>query len=247
MYKFLKFGSNTCVFFATLGATLFTAAAVHAQPMNVPIVPGFNSMMNGPTWSFLEEGTGNNANLPGTLLPSTVNLTVYMGANPITTVGWTDPAQIQSLPLIWAHQGGGAWHAQTAFGPVPLPANTLFMHPGATIPGTVVSNRAVVSYLVPLAQNNGHPWKAAKVKYRFTDIDPYCGDGITWTIFRNSTVVASGSLFSTTFTPLASTGNVQTPLFPITGNDRINFVVDEGPNNDFQCDSTGLKGTIHLQ
>ncbi len=246
-----KLDRKTHTFTATLGAALLGAAAAHAQPINVQIVPSFSSILNGPTdvWTYREEGTGNNANLPGTLLPSNANVTYYIGANPTphTTVGWNDPAQIQALPVVFAHQGAGNWKAHSAYGPVPLAANTLFMHPGATIPGTIVSNRVVVSYLVPLAQNNGNPWKAGKVKYNFTDIDPYCGDGITWSILVNSTIIATGSLFSTTFTPLASTGTVQTALFPINGNDRINFVVDQGPNNDFQCDATGLKGTIHLQ
>jgi hypothetical protein len=223
-----------------LAGFVFVATTVHAQPANYQIAGGFNPNSNvaTDTWTYREGPPGG----PYTLLTAMTLFNIKINNVPNTNPGWWDPTLPNSVPAFQAHMTQpGNWTTQPCCGVVKLPPQTVFYHPGH---GNI---QAILRFLVPAAQANGRPWKAAKIHYKLTDSDYNGGDGITWEIDHNITMLASGSLFSTNPTSLATTGNQTTSLFPVSGGDTIDFIINSGPNGDESFDTTGLKGFVHLQ
>jgi hypothetical protein len=94
----------------------------------------------------------------------------------------------------------------------------------------------VVSFLVPKSGT-------VTVKYSFTDIDPYGGNGVNWYVDLNSGV--AGDLYSGTIdsTPgHASTTGKQSFQIAVSQGDRLNFIIDANGNYDF--DSTAMTAII---
>jgi hypothetical protein len=218
---------------AALATACIAGAAGKAHAINFPIAAASMSTTNpaGP-WSYMEGSTTS-----PNLLTTQYQLGVVINGTPTTIPGWIDPTPPNNVPLFGdRYIMPGVWKSPTGFN---LPNNTMFMHPAH---GGV---QAILRFIVP-AKPNGTSYKAGKITYKLTDLDPFGGDGISWEIDHNG-VLASGSLFSTGSGPLATTGNHTLGLFPVHTGDTIYFVVDAGPNGDENYDTTGLKGMIHLQ
>ena len=221
---------------ALAAACVGNAAPAWAAVFN--IAPGFNPASNVITdrWTYMEGPAYGSY----TLLPNPAAFVVNT-PGPFTTFGWNNPANFNSVPAFFAHNGGGTWTVNPCCGVVPLPNYTLIYHPGSGPGGGLPSDRAVLRFTVP-PQASGASYHSAKIKYKFTDVDRHGGDGIKWFIDHNGATQATGTLFSTVG-PLATTGT-QYAGFAVSTGDTIDFVLDPIANENF--DSTGLTGSITL-
>jgi len=104
---------------------------------------------------------------------------------------------------------------------------------------------SAISFLVPTAG-------LATIIFQFTPNDYSCAlpgsrvpaDGIVWSVDKNTEIVTTGKLYSTSAMSLATTGS-QNLSFPVAVGDRINFVIAPNKGNA-NCDSTVLTATITI-
>ncbi len=117
-------------------------------------------------------------------------------------------------------------------GPIIAPPRSITEHPSSSSD----IGDTVVSFLVPKTG-------AVTVKYSFTDIDPYGGNGVNWYVDLNSGV--AGDLYSGMIdsTPghVGTTGK-QSFQIAVSQGDRLNFIIDS--NGDYSFDSTAMTAII---
>lgn len=200
----------------TASASIASAAPAYSWNLSRAMMSNFgtNPLNGGGPWSAMYDAVG-----------STLN-----------------PANFQMMPTLasnWMGQPQDAWTFPTSHslsvsvptGPLPMGSNPVvakgmpMLHPG---PG----KSSVVRWKSPL---NG----SVHVLARISDANAGCGNGIAWTILRDSMSVAAGTL------PDGHNGTVVHLQVPVTAftathpGTSIYFVVS--PNgNDHQCDSTIL-------
>ncbi len=156
------------------------------------------------------------------------------------TFGWDSPSLQNGVPLFFNHQSTQLWWVRgSCCGPVTLPAQSIFIHPGAN------GVKAVLSFLVP-AKPTGQSYSSARIKGQITDVDYNGGDGVSWSLEHQVgatyTTVATGAVNSTTPSPLSS--SPVSAGFAVATGDRINIVIDANSNEFF--DLTALTGLIQL-
>jgi len=131
-------------------------------------------------------------------------------------------------PAIFANKRNSPIHTNYCCGRVVLPKWSIFNHPTTS---THLGD-SVLSFLVPTGGT-------VTVKYRFTDIDPWGGNGIRWYVDLNSGVngdLYSGKLHSTPG-HIRTTGT-RTFQIQVAKGDRLNFIIDS--NSDWNFDSTAV-------
>ena len=226
-----------------LAATLMAGIASPAQATIFRFYTNFSATINGApnNWSY-EQRPG----LPGTetlLTSGNVPFKIWIssfGGTAGITRGWDSPTLPNIVPIFFDHQNTQLWWVRgSCCGPVTLPAQSIFIHPGAS------GVKAVLSFLVP-TNASGLAYTSARIKGQITDVDYNGGDGVTWSVEHqvgaSYTTVATGSVNSTVPSPLSS--NVVSVGFPVTTGDRINIVIDANANELF--DLTALTGQIQL-
>lgn len=78
----------------------------------------------------------------------------------------------------------------------------------------------------------GSTTSAVRVLARFSDIDPNCGDGVKWVVYKNTTVLGSGVIAN------GNHGAVFGTAVSVVPADSLYFVVE--PHANYQCDNTAL-------
>jgi hypothetical protein len=220
---------------ARIGLVLtFLAVGAHAQTYNA--ATGFSTKTNTDTslWSYRYNTTGTrDGNY--TLLPY-VERWGYQWYNDqgekIVKFGWFAQPSNGTYPGICANKR--ATPITTYYGShrIVLPKRSIFEHPStiSTVGDTVLS------FLVPTSGT-------VTVKFRFTDIDPYGGNGINWYVDLNSEI--NGDLYSGRVHShsghIATTGTRSFQIAVVEG-DRLNFVIDS--DGEFHYDSTAVKAIV---
>ncbi len=220
-------------------------------------VTQFSIKANSDTslWSYRVNSTGVHDN-NYSLLPESGNINkgVFLVPNAKASVGyslkvallpcWVTTSNPSGPPSVCANKTdynvledgtlGSAIHSNLV-----SPAQHIRFHP--PMPGLTV-----VSFLAPATG-------LATIQYDFTPIDYSCSlpssgytaDGIVWSVDSNTTILATGTLQSTSATDVATTGS-QTISAQVSKGDRINFTI--APNNgNANCDTTVLSASITLQ
>ncbi len=78
----------------------------------------------------------------------------------------------------------------------------------------------------------GNTTGTVRVLTRFSDIDPGCGDGVKWVVYKNTTVLGTGIIAN------GNHGAIFDTAISVLPTDVLYFVVE--PNANSQCDSTAL-------
>jgi hypothetical protein len=112
--------------------------------------------------------------------------------------------------------------AEVKFITITLPARAICLHPGPKQPVTA-------AWRSPLAGR-------VKVSAKLRDVDPNCGDGITWAVKRGSEVLAKGEM--------NNGGAAEFPEREITVAVGDLVQVTIGPRKEYTCDSTQLDFTV---
>jgi hypothetical protein len=71
-----------------------------------------------------------------------------------------------------------------------------------------------------------------RVLARISDLDPNCGDGVKWVVYKNTAVLGTGVIAN------GNHGAIFDTAISVVLTDALNFVVE--PNADYFCDSTAL-------
>jgi hypothetical protein len=232
---------------ATLAAAAIVCAglAAPAQAAIFKFYTNFSATVNGAPndWSYEQRpgAPGSETLLTNGNVPFKIWRNAYGPPGlPGNTFGWDSPSLQNSVPLFFDHQNTQLWWGRgSCCGPVTLPAQSIFMHPGAN------GVQAVLSFLVP-PKPTGQSYTSARIKGQITDVDYNGGDGVTWSVEHqvgaSYTTLATGVVYSTVPNPLSS--SVVSVGFAVATGDRINIVVDANSNELF--DLTALTGEIQL-
>jgi hypothetical protein len=78
----------------------------------------------------------------------------------------------------------------------------------------------------------GNTTGTVRVLTRFSDIDPGCGDGVKWVVYKNTTVLGTGIIAN------GNNGAIFDTAVSVLPTDSLYFVVE--PNANSQCDATAL-------
>jgi len=78
----------------------------------------------------------------------------------------------------------------------------------------------------------GNTTGTVRVLTRFSDIDPGCGNGVKWVVYKNTTVLGTGIIAN------GNHGAIFDTAISVLPTDVLYFVVE--PNANYVCDSTGL-------
>jgi hypothetical protein len=92
------------------------------------------------------------------------------------------------------------------------------VHPGTTQP-------VIVKWA-------GKTTGTVRVLTRFSDIDPGCGDGVKWVVYKNTTVLGTGIIAN------GNHGAIFDTAISVLPTDSLFFVVE--PNANHVCDNTAL-------
>jgi hypothetical protein len=92
------------------------------------------------------------------------------------------------------------------------------VHPGTTQP-------VIVKWA-------GNTTGTVRVLTRFSDIDPGCGDGVKWVVYKNTTVLGTGIIAN------GNHGAIFDTAISVLPTDSLYFVVE--PNANYSCDNTAL-------
>jgi hypothetical protein len=139
--------------------------------------------------------------------------------------GWQSPVPYppNNIPLVGINATGADQFA--CRNNLSWPARVVLMHPFG-------GEAVIVRWRSPLTGR-------VRVDVRFSDLDNACGDGVRWYVDKGSTTRASGQIANGGSPQSASLG------FQVHTGTSVYFIVDDGPFNDFECDSTGLAVIIH--
>jgi hypothetical protein len=213
---------------------ILTLLALAASAQTYDAARQFSIKINTDTsrWSYRYNNTGTRDG----------NYTLLTDVQPVDST-WYDNKGTQlklydwqknptSAPTIFANKRSSPIHTDYCCGPVVLPKWSIFEHPTTSMH----LGDSVLSFLVPQAGT-------VTVKYRFTDIDPYGGNGIRWYVDLNSG--ANGDLYSGKLhsTPghIRTTGT-RTFQIQVAEGDRLNFIIDSNTNWNF--DSTAVVAIV---
>jgi len=133
---------------------------------------------------------------------------------------WADIDVVHFLPRVSVATKGGV----TKYG-VRLVKGMPSLHPAS-------DRAAIVRWTSPI---DGH----IAVSGQVSDLDKKCGDGITWFIDRGNSPIINGSV--------RNSGEAFSTNFNVVKGDTVNFIVDRGLAQDYECDSTGLDLLITSQ
>jgi hypothetical protein len=78
----------------------------------------------------------------------------------------------------------------------------------------------------------GNTTGTVRVLTRFSDIDPGCGDGVKWVVYKNTTVLGTGIIAN------GNHGAIFDTAISVLPTDSLFFVVE--PNANHVCDNTAL-------
>jgi hypothetical protein len=78
----------------------------------------------------------------------------------------------------------------------------------------------------------GNTTGTVRVLTRFSDIDPGCGNGVKWVVYKNTTVLGTGIIAN------GNHGAIFDTAISVLPTDSLFFVVE--PNANHVCDSTAL-------
>ncbi len=234
----IKETSIAAAFLRTLAciglALTFLAAGAYAQTYNA--ATGFSTKINTDSslWSYRYNTTGtrdgNYALLPYVEHASTQ---WYNDQDKkIAKLGWFAQPSNQNGPCIFTNKRATPIITYSGRDRLVLPKRSIYEHPSTV--GTV--GDTVLSFLVPTTGT-------VTVKYRFTDIDRYGGNGINWYVDLNSAI--NGDLYSGTVDSYGrdkGTTGIQSFQIAVVEGDRLNFVIDS--NGDYYFDSTAITAII---
>lgn len=205
MHKFL---TVAVIAAAITISTATSAAPAHSWNLSRSMMNGFNAnpFGEGQVWTAMYDAVGETLN----------------------------PANFQAMPTFlpsynnspqdaWAFPNSHSLIVMVTTAPLPMgaspmvPRGTPMLHPG---PG----NSSVIRWTSPI---NGQ----VQVLGRVSDANAGCGNGVNWTVLRDGSTVAAGTLAN------GANGDVVSFSAPVQPGTSLYFVVSPNGNNH-QCDST---------